>query len=199
MITEKVAFPNNLGRGLAGKVYRGGSPSPRGVIFSHGLFSTKDGYKITNLAERIVGAGFDLLAFDFSFSGESGGNIGDLSIHQEVRDLDAAAGFFRGRGIAELHLMGSSMGGLVSLLFASEGTINIASLTLVAKIPKEEVPAQDQGMFLVRVECPVGASLEYTDRVVRGNKQAALTDDFRQRPRAGGDHRAPAGHRFDGR
>ncbi len=38
-----------------------------------------------------------------------------------------------------------------------------ASLISVKKIRKEFVPAQDQGMFLVRMETPVGSSFEYTD------------------------------------
>ncbi len=38
-----------------------------------------------------------------------------------------------------------------------------ASLISVKKIRKEFVPAQDQGMFLIRMETPVGSSFEYTD------------------------------------
>jgi len=37
------------------------------------------------------------------------------------------------------------------------------SLISVKKIRKEFVPAQDQGMFLIRMETPVGSSFEYTD------------------------------------
>ena len=42
-----------------------------------------------------------------------------------------------------------------------------SSLLLILKIPKEEVPAQDQGMFMVTLECPIGSSLDYTDGVAR--------------------------------
>jgi pimeloyl-ACP methyl ester carboxylesterase len=132
MITEKVFFPNNLGQRLAGKIYRGDVPSRRGVIFCHGLFSTKDGYKITSLAGDMVAAGFTLLAFDFSFVGESGGRLEDLSVLQEVRDLECAVEFFLGRGIDELHLMGSSMGGVVSLLYCGGRPAPVKSLILVA-------------------------------------------------------------------
>ena len=41
------------------------------------------------------------------------------------------------------------------------------SLFLVPQIPREEVPPQDQGMYMVRIESPIGAALEYTDRIVR--------------------------------
>jgi HAE1 family hydrophobic/amphiphilic exporter-1 len=45
--------------------------------------------------------------------------------------------------------------------------IFFSSLLLVVKIPKEEVPAQDQGMFMVRIEGPIGSSLEYTNETMK--------------------------------
>ncbi len=38
----------------------------------------------------------------------------------------------------------------------------IASLFLAPHIPKELMPAQDQSMFLVRIQTPIGSSIEYT-------------------------------------
>lgn len=50
---------------------------------------------------------------------------------------------------------------LVSLaVFAS-------SLVLVKQIPREFTPAQDQGRFMVRLQTPVGSSMELTDGVMR--------------------------------
>ncbi|HRY28714.1 MAG TPA: efflux RND transporter permease subunit [Elusimicrobiota bacterium] len=46
---------------------------------------------------------------------------------------------------------------LLSVLFFS------ASLYVYKGIPKEFVPAQDQSLFLVRLQTPVGSSLEFTD------------------------------------
>ncbi len=132
MNTEPVRFTNNLGQRIAGRICRGDIPSRRGVIFCHGLFSTKDGYKITSLAEDIVAAGYTLLTFDFSFVGESDGKLEDLSVLQEVKDLECAAAFFLGSGIDELHLVGSSMGGAVSLLYCAGSGVAVKSLTLIA-------------------------------------------------------------------
>lgn len=42
-----------------------------------------------------------------------------------------------------------------------------ASLLLVGKLRKELVPAQDQGIFIMTCETPVGSSLEYTNQKVR--------------------------------
>ncbi len=42
-----------------------------------------------------------------------------------------------------------------------------ASFMVLPKVKKEFVPAQDQSMFLIRVETPLGSSLDYTDRALR--------------------------------
>lgn len=132
MNVNKLTFYNNKSQKIAAKIYQNSPISPAGVIFCHGLFSTKDGYKITHLAEYIVNAGFTLLTFDFSFVGESGGNISELSILQEVDDLNSAFFYFQKYGIENIHLIGSSMGGLVSLLFSSVMGDKVRSQTLIA-------------------------------------------------------------------
>ncbi|MFC1670352.1 alpha/beta hydrolase family protein [Spirochaetota bacterium] len=132
METEKISFYNDREKLISGRIYRGVKKSHRGLIFSHGLFSTKDGYKITRLAESIVDAGYILLTFDFSFSGESEGHISDISILQEVEDLKCAVKFFQNYGITDLHLMGSSMGGVVTLLYTSANIENLKSVIAIA-------------------------------------------------------------------
>ncbi len=132
MITEKAEFLNNLGQRISGRIYREDPVSRKGIIFCHGLFSTKDGYKITALAENIVKAGYSLMTFDFSFVGESDGKLEDLSVIQEVKDLAAAADFFRDYGMEELHIMGSSMGGVVALLYLEKHPDAFCSAFLIA-------------------------------------------------------------------
>ncbi|MCM2323298.1 MAG: efflux RND transporter permease subunit [Oligoflexia bacterium] len=46
-----------------------------------------------------------------------------------------------------------------------------ASLLLLPRINKEFIPSQDQGMFLVQVQTPVGSSLEFTSERVRRLEQ----------------------------
>ncbi len=132
MIVENVQILNTRGKNLAGRIYLPEKRNGAGVVFSHGLFSTKDGYKITRLSRDIVSSGLALLTFDFSFSGESGSSISDISLGQEVRDLSCAVDFFKKCGIRTLHLMGSSMGALVSLVYASMQHTAVASLVLIA-------------------------------------------------------------------
>ena len=132
MIIENVSFRNNLGQRISGRIYRNDPTSPKGIIFCHGLFSTKDGIKIKWLAPHFVNAGFTVLTFDFSFVGESEGNISDLSILQEALDLKCAFNFFKSYDITDVHIVGSSVGGVVSLLFAASGHAELKSLTLIA-------------------------------------------------------------------
>jgi pimeloyl-ACP methyl ester carboxylesterase len=132
MITENIHFYNSKNQKIAGRIYRGETTSDNGVIYSHGLFSSKDGYKITRMASDIVESGFTLLTFDFSFAGESEGELSDISVIQEVDDLVNAVQFFKEYGIGTIHLIGSSMGGTVSLLYTSENQENLSTLTLIA-------------------------------------------------------------------
>lgn len=129
---ENIRFKNNLGRPLAGRIYRPERPGRAGVLFSHGLFSSKDGYKITRLAGDIISAGYPVMTFDFSSCGESGGELSDLSVLQEVEDLAAAVAYFKESGIDTIHLMGSSMGAAVTLLYAARGDAAVQSLILIA-------------------------------------------------------------------
>ncbi|HRX47713.1 MAG TPA: alpha/beta hydrolase [Spirochaetota bacterium] len=132
MNIENFTFRNMTGLSLLARIYSPDTPSEKGVIFSHGLFSSKDGYKIRKMAEGIVNCGYTLMTFDFTFAGESPGNIADISVLEEVNDLVSAIKFFRGRGITGLHLMGSSMGAAVSLLAAAESDDKFESLILIA-------------------------------------------------------------------
>jgi uncharacterized protein len=132
MQSENISFRNNWNQTLHGRLYGGNVAAKDVVVFSHGLFSSKDAYKITSLAADIVAAGFHLLTFDFSFINDRGGDFSRFSILQEVEDLRCAVNFMLKRGIENVHLIGSSMGGLVSLIFTSENHPAVISLSLIA-------------------------------------------------------------------
>lgn len=153
MTVEEITFENNLNQRLSGRIYRPDTPGDTGVVFSHGLFSSKDGYKITRLAGDIVSSGHALMSFDFSFSGETGGRISDISVLQEVADLAAAVRFFKESGIKKIHLMGSSMGATVTLLYASRIDPAISSLILIA------TPVDIRTLFLTSLGIADAASL----------------------------------------
>ncbi len=164
--TEEIEILNNRGRRLSGRLYHAEIPA-RGAIFCHGLYSSKDAYKIVNMAEYIVKAGYDLLTFDFSCAGESGGDFKELSVLQEVEDLRAAVDFLISRGINAFHLIGSSMGGVVAAIFSAERHSLLKSLSLIATpaklpglldkiLPVEKIPfLSDEGSTEVE-GIPVG-------------------------------------------
>jgi pimeloyl-ACP methyl ester carboxylesterase len=119
------------GAPLSAKLYTEGATHSC-VIFSHGLFSGKDGYKIVKLAPDIVKSGYALLTFDFS---SSGSNISSISIEGETNDLSSVVDYALTGGFKEIHLMGSSMGAAVSLLYnrrVGKYSSNIKSLILLA-------------------------------------------------------------------
>jgi putative redox protein len=133
MKTENIRIVNNRGRELAGRHHVGNAAASSCVIYSHGLFSSKDAYKINRLSGDIVKAGYDLLTFDFSFAGDNARNVAEMSIMQEVEDLRSAVRCMLEKGYSSIHLMGSSMGGVVSLLFAADpGQTAIASMVIIA-------------------------------------------------------------------
>ncbi|MCX7679645.1 MAG: alpha/beta hydrolase [Spirochaetes bacterium] len=132
MKTEMFFFQNNLEKKLSGRLYIPDEGSKSCVIFCHGLFSSKDGYKITRLVDSIVQAGFSLFTFDFFGAGESEGSSEDLSILQQVQDCSCAVSFCKEKGFEELHLFGSSMGALVCLLYAQGNCEKLASISLIA-------------------------------------------------------------------
>lgn len=132
MPVKPVFFNNNKNQRLAGKLYYSDIASTSGVIYCHGLFSSKDGYKITRIADSIVRAGFTLLVFDFSFAGDSEGSFSELSIIQEMEDLNCALSFFIEQGVSAIHIIGSSMGGVAATLMCSRGHSRILSLSLIA-------------------------------------------------------------------
>lgn len=136
MAPRNLSFRNNRGWLLEGRLYGPATGAAAGIIFSHGLFASKDGYKITRLAEPIADAGYALLAYDFSYAGNGARPVMELSIEQEVADLAAAAACFRAEtGLDRVHLMGSSMGAAVSLLYAGRGGAAgaaVASLITIA-------------------------------------------------------------------
>lgn len=92
------------------------------AVASHGLASSKESGKYRQLAEALIPRGIALLRFDFLGCGASTGRLSDTTVvgrldqlRRVVRFLKAQP-FFDGR----IALMGSSMGGFLSLLLASE-------------------------------------------------------------------------------
>ena len=109
---EKVKFENERGLELLGNYWE--AESDAGIVMSHGFTGDKTewGY-FDRVAEELNEAGYNVLAFDFSGSGESDDE--PLRIDNQVQDLKSAIEYFESRDIDRVGLYGHSQGGLVSL------------------------------------------------------------------------------------
>jgi len=121
MREEKVYFFASAGK-LVGIIHHPDQISSSCVIACHGLLSDKESDKFVTIGERFAKAGITLLRFDFRGCGESDGTIEDTTITGRKDDLHAALSFIRMHRPSVAHtigLLGSSMGGYISLLTAS--------------------------------------------------------------------------------
>jgi dipeptidyl aminopeptidase/acylaminoacyl peptidase len=120
MKTEKVSFQSE-GKRISGILHLPEKKTFPCVIASHGLLSSKDSEKYIALGEKLSQEGFAMLRFDFRGIGESEGGMQDDSVSRRVADLNSAIDFIRSYPGMEdrIGLIGSSLGGFVSLIKAS--------------------------------------------------------------------------------
>ncbi len=133
MKIENIRIPARNNRFLDGRIF---SPSaaPVGIIvYSHGLFSSKDAYKINTMAKDIVEGGFILLTFSYGYTANyTTGNPLHITLDDTVADLHDACLFAAQKWSIPLHLFGSSMGGAASLWLATGTDLPLVSVTLLA-------------------------------------------------------------------
>lgn len=128
MFQEKRTFKNSRELALSA-IFEGEDKNAPVVVMCHGFHSSKDN-PITSraLAQKLVERGFSVLRFDFSGHGRSEGNIDEITPVAGLDDLKCAIESLGERKIA---LYGSSFGGYVALLYASDQPV----LALALKAP----------------------------------------------------------------
>jgi fermentation-respiration switch protein FrsA (DUF1100 family) len=92
------------------------------VVTAHGLLSSKDSDKYLLIAAEFAQAGFGVCRFDFRGCGDSGGTLLETTVAQRVSDMHAVLERMRKHPALDgrLGLLGSSLGGFVSLFVAHE-------------------------------------------------------------------------------
>ena len=107
---------------IAGVLHLPEKKSPPGVIASHGLLSSKESEKYIALGDRLAQEEIAMLRFDFRGIGESEGRMEEDTISRRILDLNSAIEFMRSRRDLKnrIGLLGSSLGGYVSLIKASQ-------------------------------------------------------------------------------
>ncbi len=120
MTIQRITFSSE-GEKVAGILHLPERENPPCVIASHGLLSSKDSEKYIALGSRLSLEGIAMLRFDFRGIGESEGRIEDDTVSRRILDLGSAIGFIRSRRDLgnRIGLLGSSLGGYVSLIKAS--------------------------------------------------------------------------------
>lgn len=118
---KKVSFTNTKGDRLVGiisnKVRSKDKPI---IILAHGFTSSKDSGTYTTLAEELEKQDIASFRFDFFAHGESEGNFADITVSEAVDDILQAIKYLKIQGYKHIGLMGSSFGGLSSIMAASK-------------------------------------------------------------------------------
>ena len=134
-------------RGLAGVLH---SPPRRPlacVITCHGFLSNKDSPKYIEMANRFCEEGFSVLRFDFRGCGESPGELDQTTLSGRIEDLGSALDFVVGeRKHEKVGLMGSSLGGCVSILKAGDERVK-ALVTWATPCIRGESFGLEMGVF----------------------------------------------------
>ena len=120
MKVERLTFLSE-GQKISGILHLPEKENPPCVIASHGLLSSKDSEKYIALGERLAREGLAMLRFDFRGCGESEGRMEESTVSGRIADLGFAIGFIKSHPGVEnrIGLLGSSLGGYISLIRAS--------------------------------------------------------------------------------
>lgn len=124
MITNNEEFVNLNGTEISYR-YMSGTGVP--VLLVHGVGSSMDTW--SDLSSRINGAGRPVVVVDLFGHGRSGAGNGDYSLGANATMLRDLLDYL---GIDQVHLVGHSLGGGVSMQMFSQFPDRIASLTLIA-------------------------------------------------------------------
>ncbi|PUB16229.1 alpha/beta fold hydrolase [Yoonia sediminilitoris] len=122
------SFVTPQGRRLAYHLTDGTGPA---VVFLGGFKSDMEGTKAVHLEKWARESGRTFLRFDYSGHGESDGRFEDGAIGDWFEDACAALGLLAGKVV----LVGSSMGGWISLLVARAMPQRVAGLVTIAAAP----------------------------------------------------------------
>lgn len=118
---EQFLEPDDPGRARLALSWTPGADSTAPVwVFLHGLGSDRKGEKALRFRDHLSGRGPGFLSLDFTGHGDSGGDCHGLSLTRNLEDIGRAVSFVREEAPeAPLILVGSSMGGVAALWYAS--------------------------------------------------------------------------------
>ncbi len=121
MMKEERFVVESEGLSLRGVIHLPEKQPAPCVVCSHGLFSSKDSPKFVAITEYLAGEGFVAIRYDHRGCNESEGNIEDTTVSRRLKDLESVIQFAKHlpRINGKIGLLGSSMGGYISLFTAA--------------------------------------------------------------------------------
>ncbi len=120
---EKLFFPNSKGNTLCAILSNPMLDKEKPIIIlCHGFTTGKDGNTFTRLEKILNENGISSFRFDFFGHGESEGKFEEVTTSEAVDDILNAIRFLKDSGYRKMGIIGSSFGGLASIIAVSSRT-----------------------------------------------------------------------------
>lgn len=126
---ERFSFIDHLGHRVSSILTVPGSGTDRIAVLCHGFLSGKHSTTNKTLTRMLTERDIATFCFDFFGQGESEGPFKEITSTLAVGQAMAAIDLLKQKGFRKMGLMGSSFGGLVSILTAAQRT-DLACLAL---------------------------------------------------------------------
>lgn len=126
---ERFSFLDPQGHRVAAIVNLPPGRTDKIAVLCHGFLSSKTSSTNKTLTRLLVDQGIGTCCFDFFGQGESDGPFEQITTTLGVQQAQAAIDLMKQNGYRHIGLMGSSFGGLVSILTAAQRT-DLACLAL---------------------------------------------------------------------
>jgi len=141
---QALTFKDPAGHTVSGILASPPDGSDRLAVLCHGFLSNKNSHTNKTLTERLLPQGIATFRFDFFGQGESEGPFERITVSLAVSQALAALDMMSSKGYRKLALVGSSFGGLVSILAAAKWPHFIC---LALKCPVPDFPEMLQLEF----------------------------------------------------
>lgn len=138
-MNKKINFTNSNGYKLSGVLsiphndYNGLI-----VVFAHGLGSSKESDKYKDFGKLLNERNIGIFKFDFYGHGESEGLFEDITVDEGADDVLQAIELLKSKGFTKIGLVGTSFGGISSIMAASKDTdLKFLGLLVPVSIPEK--------------------------------------------------------------
>lgn len=145
----KLFFQNSKGNKLVGLLSSSSGNTTRPIIILvHGFSSNKNSKNFVKLVDILAKQNISTFRFDIYGHGESEGQFENITVSEAVDDILNAIQFLKKQGYSKIGLVGSSFGGISSIMAASKSkdlfllalkspVSNYEEKELITKTPQE--------------------------------------------------------------